>query len=459
MQKSKSHLFFILFAILFCMGYILISFHNCYQSDDMGFVWVIRSTGGVWNAFKYNYASWETTYNSLLLFWIIKWTTILPPFVFNLLTFLINIISFYLFLKSLNDFYKFKISDSVVFVFSILIIGITYFACRASGNVVYWVTGQLAYCLFLSYLFLGLHFWIKGKLLVASVCMFLFAHTRINYDAIFIALYTTYLLHELYKHKTIFKNWKRRLPFLFFVAGLITYIIIPGNYKRVESVRQLNGENHLTIILLLKGWFWMFESVASTLLFNWKQLIIPLIGCLFGLYFQDNPRLKRIINIRLLIVFVFGFILSCIAQSTIVNISIGQAIGYDRIFFFLDILLFILLLFLGLYFGIRIKLKSINSTLIYMISFLVLFSVGFFYYQNFKTTRIFAKAYDNRINELLALKKRDNIQKIYLDRLPDSGVLQFMEISPEPPDTTTYLYDNIVYGHYYQLPFKIYLKN
>jgi len=53
-------------------------------------------------------------------------------------------------------------------------------------------------------------------------------------------------------------------------------------------------------------------------------------------------------------------------------------------------------------------------------------------------------------------KKDERKDKAYLPPLPNSGILDFMEISPETNGDMSD--NNAVYVRYYQLPFSIYLR-
>lgn len=446
-------------VLLLCFGYIIIAFNNRYQFDDLGFFSTIRDHG-IWKSFLIMYYSWETTYNTLLLFGLLKWVNKVPPYVFNIPILLINIYSFFLLLRTLFKSFRLNINFRDTLLLSALIIALTYFSCRAMGNVVYWVTGQIVYCLFLCFLFFGLHFWVKKKFLLASIFMFLFGHTRINYDAIFLGLYASYFLYTYYANKKIVIKWKDQIPFLFFLLGLISYVIIPGNYKRVDSFHLAGSPQNLSVFIVIEGLLSAFKHLIGTIFLSWKQLIILPIGVLLGFYLSNNDYLKKVLNGKFLIFCTLAFIIAYIGQSSVLLISIGSPVGYGRIFFFLELLLFLLFLLYGVYFGILLQSKFNPTTisfLIYGLSFPILLVIGNFFYRNLEVTNIFAKAYDKRISYLEELKYINNADTIYLPPLPDSGVLKFMEILPEVQGQPLYPDDNAVYVRYYGLPFKLYL--
>jgi len=457
--KSACYYFIFSLTLILLIGYILIALNNRYQFDDFGLYCLVRENG-FWKAFQINFFYWETTLNTIILFSLLKWINLFPPYVYSFVILLINTYCFFLLLKTIVKHYAVKMSSRDTLLISALVIALTYFSCRAMGNAVYWVTGQIFYCLFLSYLFLALHFWIKKKLLLASVFMFLFAHTRINYDAIFLGLYASYFLFYWYTNKKIILNWKSQIPFLFFLVGLITYVIIPGNYRRLDSIHVAGPEQPLSVILIMKGWISAFKHLAGILLSNWKQLIILPVGLLLGLYLGDNLNLKKLIIPRLLIYCSLAFMISYIGQSTVVYIAIKTPVGYGRIFFLLEMLLFILILLYGIYFGILLQsflAPKIIVPLIYAMSITILLAVGFDHYKNYRIATVFAKAYDKRIQHLKQMKQMLRKENVYLTALPNSGVLEFEEISPETDNTGILPDNNAVYVRYYQLPFKIYL--
>ena len=336
----KSSLKYILYAIVIvlCLGYFIISFSNRYQNDDFGFSYGIRSYG-VWNMFIMYALSWETNLNTLMLLSLLKWTTLFQPFVFNILIFIVDVFGFWLLLKTIIKYYSIELNGREIFLVSSLIIGITYFSCRAEGNVTYWVTGQIVYCLVLFYLFIGLHFWIKGKLFLACIFMFLFAHTRLNYDAIFIGLYFSFHGFQYFKNRKHSINWKSHLPFLIFILGILTYIIIPGNFKRADAIKLNQAEQQLSIFSLINGWLHAFNHLIGIVITSWKQLIILPVGLIVGLSINQSSRFKQLLSIRFLFISGIAFIISYIGQSTIMQLAINTPVGYGRVFFFLEMLL------------------------------------------------------------------------------------------------------------------------
>jgi len=289
--------------------------------------------------------------------------------------------------------------------------------------------------------------------------MFLFAHTRINYDAIFMSLYAGYFACHWYQNKKITINWKLQIPLLFFFAGLITYIIIPGNFKRVDSFTVANPGQHLSVIIVIKGWISAFKHLAGIIIMSWKQLIILPVGLILGLYLSKNFQLNKYITPRFLLYCSLVFVIAYISQSTVIFIAIKTPVGYGRIFYFLEILLFMLLLLYGVYFGFIFQLHVAAKTrnlLLPVISIAILLAVAIDYYRNYSLTRKFANAYDNRIESIVKSKKDERKDKAYLPPLPNSGILDFMEISPETNGDMSD--NNAVYVRYYQLPFSIYLR-
>ena len=57
-MKDKKIAGYFIFALLILLmaGYIMVSFHNRYQFDDLGLKALVRGNG-VWKAFKYMYFS------------------------------------------------------------------------------------------------------------------------------------------------------------------------------------------------------------------------------------------------------------------------------------------------------------------------------------------------------------------------------------------------------------------
>ena len=458
LNSRISLLFIYLICSILFFGYAFIALNNRFQFDDLYFSSEVSSQG-IWPSFIKMYYYWETIYNSLLVFFLLKWINIIPAYIYNIAILICNICCFYFFLKTVVIKFQLGIGQSSVFILSALVMLLSYYSCRAEGNVVYWVTGQIVYCLLLCYLFLGLHFWIRGKIALASILMFLFAHSRLNYDAIFIGLYLGYILFVWYVKKTFQFSWKEIVPFLFFLLGVITYVIIPGNYKRAATITDPNPEVHLNLLTLFLGWFSALKHLTGIVLTSWKQIMIIPIGVIVSFQFR-NPTLVKLISFRLVLFFSLVFLLCYIGQSTVMYIAIKTPVGYGRIFYLLELLLFSLFLLIGYKAGVESQSLVNPGKLSYLLigSCVFIFSlISINLYNSYKTTLQFAKAYDSRINYLLVLKGKGNMEDIYVPTLPSSGFLNFMEISPA--DSSGKINDNnSSYIKYFKLPFRFFIK-
>jgi hypothetical protein len=456
-SRIASLFIYIICGILF-FGYVFIALNNRFQFDDLYFSSEVSSQG-IWPSFIKMYYYWETIYNSLLVFFLLKWIDIIPAYIYNIAILICNICCFYFFLKTVVSKFQLGIGQSSIFILSALVMLLSYYSCRAEGNVVYWVTGQIVYCLLLCYLFLGLHFWIRGKIVLASIFLFLFAHSRLNYDAIFIGLYLGYLLFGWYEKKKFQFNWREMVPFLVFLLGVITYLIIPGNYRWAATITDPHPEIHLNLLTLLLGWFSALKHLTGLVLTSWKQIMIIPIGIIISFHFR-NPALVKLLSIRLLLSFCLIFLLCYIGQSTVMYIAIKTPVGYGRIFFLLELLLFSLLLLIGYKVGAEAQSFINPVTVRYLLVATCVFigsliSINLF--NSYKTTVLFAKAYDSRINYLLTLKDKGNIEDIYVPTLPSSGFLNFMEISPA--DNSGKINDNnSSYIKFFKLPFRFFIK-
>ncbi len=457
-KKINSFLIYIIFLFFF-INYVLISFYNVYQNDDLTFYADVNKEGILrlwWIYFHW----WETNLNSIIMFAMTKFVRFIPPFAYNILIFTTNILSFNFFLNTLSNKYELKLSTIKCFLISIFIIGVTYFSCSAQGNVTYWVVGQIVYCLFLSYLFLGISFWMKNKIISASFFLFMFAHTRINYDAIFIGLFFSYFIYKLFSNSDTKKKieLKELLPFIAFLFGLISYLMIPGNYKRAELY---NSTNESTISIFNLSYLVLMAAKDSVFSFisNWKQIIILPIGILFSILYKDSKIETELTKPRLLW-FAFSLIIAFIGQALVLLISIKTTNYSPRIYFFFEFLFFIFLFLIGLKIGVKIN-KFISdyfsNIIIYITS---IFLLSLFIYDlnnNIRKVRKFNRAYNKRIEMLLDYKNKKRTEPVFLDPLPESGSLSFMEIKPLKPGQNT-ASDIEAYIQYYQLPYRIYIK-
>ena len=444
------------------LGYVAISFNSRYQFDDMAFSSMVKRQG-VWNSFTTMYSNWETTYNTLFLFLLLKLVYYVQPFVFNISILIMNIFTFFLLLHAIGNRLKIELKKPDALMLASLVILIAYFACRAEGNAIFWVTGQIVYWLFLSFLFLGLYFWQKRQLIVAGIFLFFFGHTRINYDAIFIALYFCYWISPYFIKYSLKFRFKEQIPFLFFIAGMLSYVIIPGNYVRVENFKGTHPFNNLNCEVFLSGWFVAMKHLIMKVLTSWRQIIILPIGIVLGFILKNNKCLYSRLNFRFVLLSSLSFLICYWAQSTVLIISIGTPVGYGRIFVFLELLLFVLFILWGLYLSFTFdklmkdgKIKRVYVGVLIVCSLTILISLGDFIFKNILTTRQFARAYDQRIELLLHSNLAKN-QILIVNPLPASGIIKYMEISSEP-ENGKYPGNNAAYTNFYNLPFEIYLK-
>lgn len=453
-MKNQSWII-IAFVFTLIIGYLIIGIFNRYQNDDFGLNIRIQEMGGVINAFHFFLINWESNLSTLFLLFLIQFFNSWNPFLYNALILLLNVLSLNYFLR--KTILNALASKYISLLLSFLIIGLLYFSCRAQGNAVYWVTGQIAYCLPLCYLFLGIAFWRENKIFLSSIFLFLFAHSRIHYDGIFLAILFIYLIYLFYSKKIKDISFAQNIPLLSFIAGTLTYIIVPGNYARVASVNSNLDPNGFVEIMSL--FISAIKHYIYSFITNWRQLIIFPIGIILGyLFFEISKKITK----QMLFWLTLGFIAAFLAQSIVMFIAIKTFVGYGRIFLLLDFLVVLLLLAYGVYMGSYLKQwfsSKTNSILVLSFSISIISVLFIHYYNAIDQARLFAKSYDTRMELLLAQKSAGRSMPLYLKPLNPSDVLNFMEIRPyKGNENNNDIYDNIVYEQYFNLPFKIFLE-
>lgn len=469
MLHSKSSIRSLLVRAGFCLSvllflfYSLIAFFNRYQTDDLSFTAKINEMG-IFAALKDFFINWEANFTTVILFFSLDFFQDKNLMFLNTGVLLSNLVCFYFLLLRINNKFNLFIRRSELFILSACFILVFYSSVRAEGGVIYWSTSQIAYFVPLNFLFLGLGFWLfeygKASLFAASIFMFLFAHSRINYDASFIALYSFFYLIYIIKYKKI--RWRLQIPFLAFLFGILTYLLIPGVYKRI-AFHQVSG-NYVsetqTLFYYLKSCLIGVTHFYKMAVFNPGFWFVFIVSFFCGNLFSDQLANSFSIGRKLSNVMILftGFNIALLFHVIVVLLALKTPIGYGRVFVFIEMIWLFFLLLGGLMLGSVFQQMKVSRVMI------VVIFISFFAWSLKKNitllgdARNFAKLHDNRINYLMKLKATNNSNKVELEGLKGTYVFGYEDIQPE--DTVTHIipYPNYSVQKYYQLPFMVYLK-
>lgn len=450
------------FVALNFVFYCIFAYHNRYQTDDLAFTAKINELG-LNEALKDFFLNWEANFTSIILFLLLNFFQDKNLLFLNGLIFLSNIFSLWFSVGRISKIFKIDLKNSESFVAASCIIVMLYVSVRAAGGVVYWSTAQIAYFIPLNFLFLAVGYWFsdgKGKSIAfASFFMFLFAHSRMNYVASFTAIYFYFTF--LYFIQTRKFKLLLHLPFLFFLIGIVSYLLIPGVYKRITF-----HQNESLVITKPHTFFFYVKSLLIGIVHFYKMAVIN-IGfwfvfvisfCCGSMFSAVLPKLFRFFQIKKIIFVLCAFNVALLMHVIVILVALKTPIGYGRVFVFVEFLWLIFLIFTGLVAGTSFKYVHVSKA-----SAILFFCLFIFFTVNkninlLADAKLFSKQHDQRIKYLKQLKRGNNRSKIFIPALEGKEVFSYEDIQLE--DTVNHIipYPNYSIQQYYRLPFSVFLK-
>lgn len=482
MQKIIRYAF-ILFSLVFLLGYIVIVSNNVYYGDDLHFIYNIREYGFI-NVAKNLFFHFECPltlpFHLLLLSLSSKLGGVAS---LNLFISTTNILSLYLVLGKLLKQY---LTKGQAMLLSLFVIALLYSCTRSIGQLstIFWADGQLPYVLPMTYLFLWGYFFLshkidRGKLnlhflgLLSLVLM----NTKLNYCLFFLTYIFAINLYSFVwsKKDVLYKGLNNRNLILFLFAlvkkkeniillsytviGLAFYVLNPGNFERMkfdgQSPLSSSPVDYIKAILIGQKHFYLLIISSPRFLVVLTLLIIFVIS-------HIKLKVEYLTNWRGLLIHFLAFSISLSLQSVLTQAVFGTAIYQGRIFF-LSEFLFLLLFAHTIYFLYQHYLIQFNKRWIYLVSLPVILFIltaqFIYFYSQIKIVREFKTAYDLRMNLIRSEKLLNRTEPLYLDELPSSGVLGVAEISlKEQMNDSKVYYENLRIENYYGLQYKVYLK-
>lgn len=463
MNKSYTNKIIISLLLLLVLSYLFfysaIGYYNRFQTDDLSFASMINEYG-FWQTVQNFYFNWEFNLTTILLFFVLDMSQHINLFFVTTGILLLNAICLYPLLRESFRFLSLPFEKWLTGLLALAIMCLHYLSNRAQGGVTYWITAQVAYAVPFCFLFLGLFFSMrKGKLslLLACTCLFLFAHSRLNYDASFSAIYMVFALYR-YRLTREF-DIKRHLPFICFLLGIITCILVPGTFKRFTVQGVTTTGESLNFWLFIHGYWVALKHFASTFSHNLYWIICCILFFFVGTYFKGTFKsfYSRFPGIIWFII--TSALLALLANTIVTIVALKTPIGYGRIFFFLDFYFLLVFFFFFSWLGMYLKLQQflLKNLLVGSISFLLVYVIvqGS---KNKVLAKNFAYSYDKRIRLLVANNNKiRNGKSLYLNPLPSSGVLDIPEIGKEDTVTKFIPYTNYSLKKYYNLGFNVFL--
>ena len=461
-QKSLNVgiILFWMFCIIYTFFYLAIANYNQYYTDDLTFASNVNNLG-LSAAIKDMYFHWEFNLNTILLLAGLDYFQDKNMVFANGSIFVLNIFSMYPLIKLLKKRYFNFVSSQFPALIAFFLICMLYASNRAEGGVIYWLTGQIAYSLPLSFLFLGLFFWLRSHkydMIYACILLFLFAHTRFNYVASFISMYAAYIFILIKYKKPLFS--KVHFPFVACLLGVATCFLVPGLYERMNfhNANSISSDK-FTIISVLKGFIISIKHYFLTFMSNPYQVLLCVLAVCVGSIYKDQINIS-FSHARNIVLFSFiTFIAVLIAHTFVIMVGLKTPIGYGRVFFFVDLcfIVFIIIIFSSL--GTLIKGSPIVNGSILIVTILLITGLvmqkGII---NLIAAKEYSIAQNTRIAFLIELKKKQHVNDVFVDALPDPGILGITDLDVKDTVSLALSYPNYSLRKYYQLPFDVYLK-
>jgi hypothetical protein len=464
MFKRSNILYYIgiFFSLTVFVLYCLIASCNRYQTDDLYFSALINKDG-LMSTLKFVFYNWEFNLISVLYYVCLQGFQDINLLYLNSPIYLSNVLCLWFMINKLLHLVNIQMKYNQTFVIAACFIAILYLSLRAGSGVTFWITAQIVYLIPLNFLLMGIAFWYSDErgISIPAACLFLFlfAHSRVNYDLCFFSVYVLLAIVRFFQSKKF--SISAHLPFVFFLVGFFSYLIIPGCYRRFafHNGNDIDSSQVVSYFFYVKSIFigvvHFYKMSISNLGFWFAFLVSFLAGMNYRTLVSD--RIKA--NFRgWIVLFFVAFNVALLANILVTLIALKTPIGYGRIFVFLEFLFlsFIVLsgLMIGTFLNFRWKTKSLIFFAFLSVTCLIINKGA----TKLNTALMFVKQHDERIAKLDCLK-RDNFRgKVYLSPLQGCDVLGYQDIGVEDTLTKITPYPNRSIQDYYSLPFQIFLK-
>ncbi len=446
--NSISNWLLILGALSFALLYFTLSFYTRPANEDVVFLSIIKNKN-ILEMLKWLYLTWTGRWASMFYFLSILFSTSdfqsIHYFIFTyysvtffILLYAINFLIRYSLSKFSNHLIDFKTSIA----FSILFIAGFYFSTFQNIEVWWWIFASVDTLQGIVFLLLGTALLLnenKNKFHYFLIC-FCFIYIGGCYEIYALIVGTLFFILFLFLKKlkqfSSFKNGKLFKGFAIAIISLGISIIIsfsaPGNFNRRTSYINSNSEEIKNEKLNTE------ITLTANDLFQKKQMIalsIASLWLLLGMGIKKNneqignkKQLKKIILIfalplliSVLITYLFQILILKDYQIPIR----GWTFTSFSLFTFCCVLFFII--------GYSINFSnSIFKNIFKIVLPFATFAILFFYFlREYQLTHIYAKEYDKLIATLIEAKNDTEKKTIFVNALPNAGMLMPFEIGTE----------------------------
>ena len=435
-------------AASFLLLYFVLGFFNRPASDDIIFIsiikgkniveyikWFYETWSGRWtgNAYFFAVMSASNAFQNIHYFMLIYYIITLILFIYSIST-IIKIGAYKLFLVQLEV--------KQVIIYSVLFLGSFYFLTFQYIEVWWWMCASVDTLQGIVFLLLGTALLLKENKKFIHYIFISFAFIYVGggfeiYSIITIAIFIFILIYYLFQRDRAFFSFSNNsllkglsIAILSFIISFSVSIISPGNKARRNSVLDENKIESNGLSISNVG------PLLNAAVFTQKKFIAGIgfaaLWMLLGMQLSnksnvvlDKSKMKYLLRLSALVM-LFSILITLAFQYFILDNSFIPSRGWTFTSFAIAVFLCLLFLFIGCYANSSSYISQATKIVLPSIMMIVLV---FTLYKQYNYVSKYASEYDTLIAELMEKQKSGNTGTIYVNNLPDSGMLLSIDIS------------------------------
>ena len=425
-------------VIMFTLLYSSLCFYNRLATDDFYFLWAQKHIGiinCVSNGYQNFSGRWTANTITCALLRLYNSNNFL--FVFNLAIFFLLQLGIYLLFGNIISLAGIILKKSTTLLLASIILINFFFTSFNLGESWFWYTSVCSYMLSLIaaiFLFANINntkFTLLNSLILIICSLFIGGASEsfavITLLFLFLALLIS--LSKIQRIQALFQRSKKQkiiLSILLLSASFAITAIAPGNAIRLSVLPHSTPVHQL--IMPFKSWLkFLFllltNRFSATLLFS-----LPF------LFFGEKMKSEKTISvwewikeIKLVLIAFTLLLFVMLLPATLVLSEFPP----DRALLQAAFIISLFCCWLFFYAGKRISFSNSTIYKLKLVTWIGAFAfLSYVFTQQFRTTKTYATAYDNRISNIKSESEINNNQ-IILDSLPPSGMLYNAEISAD----------------------------
>lgn len=433
-------------ALAFMLLYVVLSFYNRVADEDLVFVQIVQSKG-FFEFINWFYHSWSGRFSSIFCFALVMDATSIFEhrhyflFLYHTIAFSILIYSANKIIRTgIHKIFQVTISLQTSLVYTILFVAGFYFSTFEHSQVWWWISASVDSLMGIVMLLLGISMLIKEKKTVLHYLFIIISFIYVGggyevYSFIVGALFTAGFIYLHFIKKLSFAELKSTVFFKGIALAFITYFIsaiisytAPGNFVRRMSFMAdyiiptgmfHNSSITLTPEIFLQKRYFVALAIASIWL---------LIGMKLRTKFADTQTAKTLNKIAF-ILFLLIIVSFCITFLFQLFVLVNYPIPL-RGWTFTSFSIYCFASFLFLTFGYHLSLELIflRKIIVIIIPLFILSANTVYLYREYNFTKAYSNEYDKLITILQETKMQKDTKVLYVNPMPDSGMLLPLEL-------------------------------